>query len=194
MLFQRDHQFLRDLVDGFALLFGEFPHEVFRQQSDVSSPIPERRKVDRKHVQAVIEVGAEFFLFHHTAQVLIGRGNDPHVGAQSMAAAQALELLFLEDPEKLRLQFQWKIARHSAGECAPFATEELALQQGTRYRRATECDEAIFAPRAALVNRPRNHFLASPGLALNEDSRIHRRNNVDIVEQSTELRAGSDQI
>ena|SRR5450755_3574214 len=75
-----------------------------------------------------------------------------------------------------------------------FATEELALQQGIRYRRAIECDEAILAPRAALVNSPRNHFLASPGLALNQDGRIHRRDYVDVVEQSTELRAVSDQI
>ena len=149
VLFQREHQFLRDLIDCFALLFREPTDEMFRQQPDISSPFAERRNGDRKHVQAVIEVGAESLLFHHTAQVLIRRGDDPHVGVQGMAAAQALELLFLEDPEKLRLQFQWKIAdlvqekrapvgglepsdglRHSAGECAPFATEELALQQG----------------------------------------------------------------
>ena len=213
VLFQREHQFLRDLIDCFALLFGKPTDEMFRQQPDISSPFAERRNRDRKHAQAVIEVGAEFLLFHHTAQVLICRGDDPHVGVKGMAAAQAFELLFLEHPEQLRLQFQWKIAdlvqekrapvgglepsdglRHSAGECAPFATEELALQQGIRYRRATECDETILAPWAALVNRPGNQFLASPGLALNQDGRIERRDHVDVAEQSTKLRAASDQI
>jgi hypothetical protein len=173
----------------------------------------ERRKGDRKNVQAVVEVGTECFLFHHTAEVLIGRGNDPNIGAQSVAAAQALELFFLEDPQKLRLQFQWKIAdliqeqralvgslepsdglRHGAGECALFATEELALQQGIRYRRATECDKAILAPGAALVNRAGDHFLAGPGLALYEDGRVDRCNHVDIIEQNTEFWAVSDQI
>src|SRR5260370_923158 len=82
-----------------------------------------------------------------TSSVVRQLRTDPLVRPQSMRAAQPLELFFLEHPQKLRLQFQWKIAdliqeqrasvgglepsdglRHGTGECALFATEELALQ------------------------------------------------------------------
>jgi len=42
MLFERDHHFLRDLVDCFALLFGKLTDEVFRQQPQ-SPRVRERR-------------------------------------------------------------------------------------------------------------------------------------------------------
>ena len=66
--------------------------------------------VNRKHVQPVVKIGAEFPLLHHLSQVLIGRRDDPHVDLKGVAAAQALELLFLKGAEKFRLQFQREIA------------------------------------------------------------------------------------
>jgi hypothetical protein len=82
----------------------------------------------------------------------------------------------------------------SAGESSFFVTEELALQQSTRNGRTVERYKAVPAPRARLVNRTGNHFLAGASFSLNEDGGVHRRDQIDVIEQSAEFRAGSNQI
>jgi hypothetical protein len=44
------------------------------------------------------------------------------------------------------------------------------------------------------VNRTGNDFLAGASFSLNEDGGVHRRDQIDVIEQSAEFRAGSNQI
>src|SRR5262245_66468165 len=73
-------------------------------------PLPERWADDWKHIQAVIEVAPELLLLDHACQVAIGRSDQTDVDADGARAAQPFELLFLEHPQELRLQFEGDVA------------------------------------------------------------------------------------
>src|ERR1043165_2023407 len=53
--------------------------EMPRQEQDVFTPLPERWKLNVKHVQTIIKVIAKSTDGDFFAQVAVGRGDDPHV-------------------------------------------------------------------------------------------------------------------
>ena len=129
------------------VLLGEVPGE-YRY---VLGMIPQRRRHDREHFQAVIEIAAEKFIPHHLGQIAVGCRQQTDVDGDGAGAAQSLEGLFLQSPEQLGLQFQGNVAhlvqkqspavrqlkpadllRQSAGESASLVTEQLALQKPGR--------------------------------------------------------------
>ena len=61
-----------------------------------------------------------------------------------------------------------------AGERALHVAEELGFGESFRYRGRVERDEALIAPRAVVMNRPRDEFLARAGLPLNQHGAVHR--------------------
>ena len=104
--------------------------------------------MDRQHVEAVEEVLAEAAGCGQRLQVLVGGGDDAHVGVDRRVAAHALELLFLQHAEQLGLASPGHVAdlvekeraavglleladaaAVGAGERAPLVAEELAFQQ-----------------------------------------------------------------
>src|SRR5207302_10204603 len=99
-------------------------------------------------------------------------------------AAHAVVLLVLQDLEELGLQRrmhladlveedgplvgQLELARLLAGrsrERASLVAEELRFEQLAGQRRAVDLDERLAAPRAPLVQRARDAFLADSALA-----------------------------
>ena len=68
-----------------------------------SGRLPQRRGVDREDVQAVVEIVTEPVLFHHLDEVPVRRSHQTDVDLDRPSAADALELLLLEDAEELRL-------------------------------------------------------------------------------------------
>src|ERR1700739_5096620 len=95
-------------------------------------------------------------------------------------AAQTLELLLLQDTQELRLKRQRNIShlgqqersligqfetanllRDSAGKCALLMAKKFALQQIKRDCGAIQFDERTPEPRAQVVDRAGNQFLAS---------------------------------
>jgi hypothetical protein len=103
VVFQGRHDLIRDSVDHLALLLSKLSDEVFREQQDIVSPFPQRRKRDRKHVQSVVEIGPELPLFNHACQVLVRRRNNADIDVDCMAATETLDLLLLKGTQKLRL-------------------------------------------------------------------------------------------
>src|ERR1700733_1766849 len=85
-------------------------YKVSDQQRNVLFPIAQRGKVDRKYIQPVVQVGAEFSAFDHCAQVTVGCRDQTCIGFQGSRASQTLEFSLLQDPQQLRLEVQWDLA------------------------------------------------------------------------------------
>ena len=68
------------------------------QQRNVVQPLPERRSLQRNNIEAVVEVAAEPPGRYFGLQILIGRGNDPHINLNDVLTANPLEFLLLDDP------------------------------------------------------------------------------------------------
>src|SRR6185369_2018692 len=118
----------------------------------------------------------------------IRRRDDPRVDRDRSEPPDAVDLVLLQDAEQLRLERQLELAdlveenrtaarelelaelpRDRARERAALVTEELALEQLARKRRAVDRDERLLAARAARVDVSREKLLAGPALALDQD-------------------------
>ena len=89
--------------DRPVVLLGEALQEVMGQGHEVLTALAQGRQVDADHVEAKVEVLAEVSGRDAILEGLVGGRHDPGVGAQHPGAAQAVELLLLEDPQQLRL-------------------------------------------------------------------------------------------
>ena len=121
----------------------------------------------------------------------MSRGDQSNIDAMCAATSQPFEFLFLQNPQKLRLQCERYVTkfiekecslvgqfeaanllRDRAGKSTAFVTEEFAFEQIERNGSAVELDEGLAAARTGIVNRVRNELFAGSGLSLNKDSRI----------------------
>src|SRR5262249_10542327 len=79
-----------------------------------------------------------------------------------------------------------------AGERAAHVAEELRLEQRFRNRAAVQRDEAVHAPRAALMNGARDDFLARTRFARDQDRAARRRDRLEQLEQQLHRPALAD--
>src|ERR1700733_6230651 len=105
-----------------------------------------------------------------------------------MAASETLKLLLLKNTQKFWLQLQREISdliekegspiralettdglTYRTGESPFFVTEEFTFEQRAGNRRTIEGHKTVPSPRARLMDRPGNDFLAGARLALNQD-------------------------
>src|SRR5207244_10160029 len=115
-------------------------------------------------------------------------------------AAQALELLLLQDAQQLGLQLRRDVAdfikeqralvgqletadllRDGAGEGALLVAEQLALQEPGGNGRAVEFDKCPLPAGAQVVKGTSNEFLARARLAENEDGGVGGRDGLDLL-------------
>src|SRR5205807_714824 len=177
-----------DFAAGAAELHAGFAEKLVRQVKDVVS-LPERRQGNPKFVQTVVDILAEPARPDLQLEGNIGGGDDPRGHSDRLLAAERLDLPFLQRAQELRLRGEGKVdnlieeqasalcklelprlSLICAGERALLIAEELRLDQGIRYRAAVDGDERLLASVTELMDRPSNKFLASAGLALDEDS------------------------
>ena len=128
-----------------------------------------------------------------------------------MRVADALELALLQHAQQLHLQRrahrpdfveeQRALVRllepplavaDRAGERAAHVAEQLGLEQRLGNRAAVERDEAVHAPRAVVVNRARDDFLAGAGLAGDENRAVGRRDGFEQLKQPRHRAALAD--
>ena len=72
-----------------------FLDEMIRQQDDVGTALPQRRHMNRKHVEAIVEIGPEPTHFHVPLEGTVGGGHDADIGLQDRAAPDPLEFPLL---------------------------------------------------------------------------------------------------
>src|SRR5262249_14401834 len=177
-------------------------HEVFGQRQDLLLTLAQRRKRDLDDVQAIVEILAEPARRDRLLQILVRRGEDPHVDLHDGAAAHARELPILEDVKELALQggvevtdlvekdraairgfelADLQLVRTS--ERPPLVPEELALEQLTRHRRAVDLHERAGLTNRRVVNGTSGNVLARAGFAGDENRHIHTCGLLDDLAQ-----------
>src|SRR5205814_1195207 len=136
-----------------------------------------------------------------------------HVDLQGAVAADPLELALLQDAQYLRLRLRPHVADLVEEECpavgdlelalarrdrpcegALLVTEELALDQLARERRAVHLDERLRAPRAVVVERVGDQLLPRAARAADEDRQIRVRHLADHVEHALQAEVGDDEV
>ena len=75
----------------------------FGQRQYVLAALAERRHLQLEGAEPVIEVGPEPALARHLGQVAVRRRHDAHIAGEILGAADAPELLGLDDAQKLGL-------------------------------------------------------------------------------------------
>src|SRR5215469_156968 len=198
---QRFHGLVGNLLDLLAHATGMRGDKMAHQHRNVFDTIAEGRRANGKHLQAVIEVGAELFFSNHLSQVAIGGRNQPDVHLYGTRTAEPLALALLQRAQQLGLQLERHLAAlvqeqrafvrqlnpaqltgNGAGKRTLLVAEELALQQARGDGRAIELDEGAIAARAQAVNGAREQFLSRAGFALNQDRGVCGRNGFYILQ------------
>ena len=89
---------------------GKLANKVLHQKGNVFTTLSQRWKRDRKHIEPVKQIRAEPPLSYHLVQILIRGCHDAHINSYRSVAAKPLKFLFLENSQKLGLQFERQIA------------------------------------------------------------------------------------
>jgi hypothetical protein len=186
---------------------------VFHEWSNVLASIPQGWQRYRKYVQAIVEVASKFTALHHAFEVLVSCGHEAHVDAMGAPASEALEFLFLQNTEELRLQCQgdipYFIKKQSSFvgqletanllcdrscKSASLVAEEFALEQVEGNRGTVELDQGLAAAGTRVVDRVSDEFLAGASLSLNENRRVRRRHALGLIENDSKSRAVADDL
>jgi hypothetical protein len=92
---ERIHYCFGYLINPLPHAPGEYLYEVKDQLMYVIPALPQGRYKDRKYVQPIVKIAAEFVACNHVGQVAMSGGHKANVDAMCTAASQSLELLFL---------------------------------------------------------------------------------------------------
>src|SRR5271165_1399428 len=161
----------------------------------------------------MVHIGADLLLSKYHREVTVGGGNEANVHLVRAAASQALELLFLQDAQQVRLQ-GWRNVAHfvekqgagmghfeaanllgdRAGERAFFVAEEFTLEKIERNGRAIQFDEWPSVARAKGVNRARNQLLASPSFSFDQYRGRGRRYSLDLFKHGFQRGTATDDL
>ncbi len=80
------------------------------EQRQILGALAQRRKMQRDHVQPIVEVRSKGSLAHRLFQVAIGGGDDADVDVDALLAADAHELALLDDAQELGLKRRRQLA------------------------------------------------------------------------------------
>jgi hypothetical protein len=180
---------------------GEYLGEMKNQLAYVLPALSQGRNHDRKNVQPIVEITAEFITRNHLGQIAMSGGNQTHVDVMRAAAAKAFELLFLQNAQEFRLYGQRQVPnfvkKKSAGishfETADFlcygpgkgtllVPKQLTLQEIEGYGSAVKLHEGASAARTQIVNGMGDQFLPRSGFSQNQHSGISWRHTLHFRE------------
>src|SRR5690606_4215607 len=179
-------------VERFALeLRGESPVEELDERRDVLDSLPERRKRDRRGLEAVVEILAKGAFDDEIAQDSIGRGDQSKVDWRRRSAAEPSHFALLKHSQEFPLLGEIELAdlvekeRPSVGsfdeasfrafgarERSSFEAEDLGFEERLGNRRAVLGDERAVATRAEAMDGIRDELLSGAALAFDEDRNV----------------------
>ncbi len=184
----------RKPLDLLAVFLGVFFQEMIGQQQHVGLALPQRRHVDGKDVQAVVEIAPEGAVFDRVFQVLIGGGDDAHVGLDGLVAAHPLEFFLLEHPQQPHLdvqadgadlvqkkrafvgQFEFaQLLLDGAGKRSFFVAEQLAFDEVLGQGRAVDLDEGAVGALAVVMDGIGHQLLPRSALPPDQDRGVAAR-------------------
>ena len=163
----------------------------FGQCHQVVDALTQGRNAKVDHIQAVIQVLAEFAVHDRLLQIQVGGGHHAHVHLHGVLAADALEFVVLQYLQQLGLKLDIHVAdfvqqdgpavghfEHAglllecAGEGPPLVPKEFALYQFRRKSGAIELEKRLVCSGRESVEFARNYFLPAAGFALYQNRRL----------------------
>src|SRR5690606_32947013 len=158
--------------------------EFLQQERQIAHALAEWRHLNRKNVQAIKKIFAEFALGDRRRQVAVRGGDDADVARARLVAAHAFERAFLQYAQQLDLHRQAHVANfiqeqcaalsefeaagsctYGSRECAFFVPEQFGLQQVRRNGAAVDRHERPVAPVRKFMDGAGDELLAGAGLA-----------------------------
>ena len=118
---------LADAMDPLAHAPGIPVNEVLNEKRNVRSSFAQRRHLERKHVQPVVQVGSEGLLGDGLLQVAVGGGNHSDIRTNGSSTADALELPLLQHAQQHDLGLRRQFAHLVEEERPAFGQLEAAL-------------------------------------------------------------------
>ena len=169
---------------------------MLRQDRDVVlAALPQRRQIDRHHVEPIVQILAETARIDLVLQILVRRRHDARVHLARLAGADALELLLLQDAQHLDLEFRTHardfveedgaavgrletagLVLDGAGERPLDVAEQLAFQQALGQGAAVDADVGAVGAAAEAMDGAGDEFLAGAGLADDEHAGLSGSN------------------
>ena len=122
VIHQHLESFGAETVSRLAVLFAVLLRKKLDQGRDVFLALPQRRKLNIDHIEAVIKVFAESSVVHQPFQVDIGCRNDPGIHLDRVVGAQPHEFLLLDNAQELGLSLE--------ADRPDFIEEDRALVRG----------------------------------------------------------------
>ncbi len=154
------------------------------QDRDILQPFPERRKPDRKDVEAVEEILPEALVLHHGGEVPVRRRDEPDIGPQGGDSPDPPVDVGFKETEEFGLegerQFpdlvqeessaggrldQARLSRMGSGESPLLVAKELALDEIFRKPGTVDRHKGLVGPRRKLVDGLGDQLLSRSGLS-----------------------------
>ena len=164
--------------------------ELLGQELHVVASLPQRRKLDREDVQAVVQVLAQLAGRDRLLDAAAGGGDDAHVDLDRLGSADAGDRGRLQRPQQPDLDVDGLgdlvekqgpsvgalevplVHPVGAGEAAALVAEQLALDQVRGQGPAVHGKERFLAAAAQVVDRLGDQLLAGAGLAADQDAGV----------------------
>src|SRR3984885_5552100 len=178
------HRFRGNRIDRLAHSSCGLLYKMLHQQRNILRTFPQGRNVDRKHIQAIIEIAAKLLVQDHSFQVTMGRGHNAHICFLCPRATQPLKFPLLQDTEKLWLQLERDIADFiqeqralmcylksaellcdRTGNPCSFMAKQFTFEQPGRDGSTVGVNERSSLARTETVNGARDEFFARASLA-----------------------------
>ena len=185
---------------------------MFGQEHDVVGAFAQRRQRDDVEGEAIQQVGSEAPFGDQARQVLVRGGDDAHVRAQRLPAADALELAVLDHAQELLLHQRRGggqlvqeqraavgpleaavVGAHGAGEGTGFVAEQLAFDQRVADGRAVELRKLGIPTLGEVVQARGDEFLAGAPFADHQHRLVQRRRLGDLLQRREKGRRLADQ-
>ena len=85
---------------------GKLLGEGLGEQCDIASSFSERRSVNRKYIETIVQVLTEISILDRSKQVSIGRRDHTYIDLNRLVASDALEFPFLQHAQQLCLNLR----------------------------------------------------------------------------------------
>ena len=144
---ERRHRFCRNVLDLTTHPPAKNLDKMHHQGRNIFVARPQRWQQHGEDIQPVVEVAAKLASIHHFREIAIRGSHEPNIHVVSPSATQALELLFLQYAQELRLQHRRNIAhlvqkkrafvsqlktsnllRYGSGECSFLMAKKFTFQ------------------------------------------------------------------
>src|ERR1700735_1281376 len=173
---------------------------MLREYWNVVLALAQRRHVDRKDAEPIVEILPKPPRADQAFEVAIARRNNPDVDPPGRVGADRLKFAVLQNSQQLGLHRQRQLAyfiqKKSAAvgqlkaadsisqrptECALDVAEKLTFEQLPRDCGAVDLDQCTVAPQAPFMDRAGYQLLSDSGLTKDKRGGIGRSDHLDLL-------------